>query len=164
MARVSGDVVVAQYRAAGYYRWALLLGLLIVVSILVWIWTAAASLSAAVFGCLLAALPLGWLVCGFGFRIADRLALTDTELVWFAPLARGTVPLSSVRSMADALPFVDALRISVAGSRPLYVRVGGGLREFEHRAASLAPHIRVSVSRRQEHVETWGSDGYSDGP
>lgn len=160
---MSGGVL-ARYRVGGYYRWALLLALLVGVSLVVWIWTAAPSPGAALFRCLLAAVPLGWLVYGFGFRIADRLALTDTELVWFAPLARGTVPLSSVRSMADALPFVDALRISVAGSRPLYVRVGGGLREFEHRAASLAPHIRVSVSRRQNHVETWGSDGYSDSP
>lgn len=159
---MTSDGVLAEYRAAGTYRWLLLLWLLCVVALLAWIWVAAPSAGAAAFRCALTAVPLGWLVYGFGFRIADRLALTADELIWHARLAHGRVPLSEVRSMTDALPVLDAVRITIVGSWAVLVRVGGGLADLERRAASLAPHIRVEISARQEGVETWAPDGYSD--
>lgn len=62
------DGVVAEYRASGVYRWMLLVALLVCVGILSWVWFGASTTVGAVLGCLLAGVPLGWLVYGFGFR------------------------------------------------------------------------------------------------
>lgn len=159
---MTGGDVIAEYRASGLYRWMLLVALLVCVSILASIGFGASTTGAALFGCLLAAVPIGWLVYGFGFRIADRLELTATELSWRSPLWKGQVPLDRIRSMTDALPVVDAVRITVAGGRPILVRVGGGLSQFESRTVRAAPHIRMAVSRRQESAEARGGDGYSE--
>lgn len=156
-----GDVL-AEYRASAAYRWMLLVALVVAIGLLAWIWTAASSTGAALFGCLLASIPLGWLVYGFGFRVADRLELTASELAWRSPLWRGRVPLSRVRSMTDALPLVDALRISVQDAAPIYVRVGGGLSQFASRTERAAPHVRVTLSRRLDGVQSTWEDGYSD--
>lgn len=162
IACVSDGAVIAEYRASGVYRWMLLVALLVCVGILAMIWFGASTTGAALFGCLLAAVPIGWLVYGFGFRIADRLELTPTELAWRSPLWKGRVRLDGIRSMTDALPVVDAVRITVADGRPIYVRVGGGLSQFESRTVRAAPHIRLTVSRRQESAEARGADGYSE--
>ena len=156
------DGVVAEYRASGVYRWMLLVALLVCVGILSWVWFGASTTVGAVFGCLLAGVPLGWLVYGFGFRIADRLELTATHLLWRSPLAQGRVRLDHVRSMDGALPVVAAVRITVAGGRPIYVRVGGGLSQFEARTVRAAPHIHLLVSPRQEAAEARGEDGYTE--
>lgn len=149
-----------EYRCPNYYPAVLLVGAGVIIGVWVTVGISAPSTGALLFRWLLLAVPTGFLVYGYGWRIAYRLWCEDGRLFWRAPLGGGSVNVSEVNILRDALPRVDALEVRTADGVACFVRIGPGLLEFARAVQLSSPKIVISTSRRWERAETSVDGGF----
>lgn len=149
-----------EYRCAPYYPGVLLVGVMITAIIWGSVALSATSLASGAFRLLLLTIPTSILFYGFGWRIAYRVWCDGEALHWRAPLGRGHVAVSEVRSVRDALPRVDAVEIRTQSRVAIFIRMGPGLLEFAHALTQISPRAVVYTSRRWERVERTDDGGF----